>query len=1035
MNNLKTFTFFAILFLFVVQTNGQQSDWENLEVSSINTEKAHASYIPYSSLVEAEARGASTMVKNLNGDWKFKYLKNPSLIPNKFYEDKFSLSGWNDIKVPGNWQLQGNYDPPVFTNIKYPFEPNPPFVPKDYNPIGLYKKNFTIPENWNDKEIFIRFEGVQSAMYLWINNKQVGYYEDGMLPAEFNITKYLRKGDNHIAVQVFNWSDGSYVEDQDYWRLSGIYRDVWLFATPKVHIRDFAVYSQLDDDYKDAKLKMQISLANLNSKKNDGLKLRVGLKDSKGNTIFSHESETLSINKQDEIIFDFEKEIINPLKWTSETPNLYTYGIELIDNKGAVIQAISQKTGFRKVELKNGHLLVNGQPIKIKGVNRHEFDMYTGRYVTRESMIQDILLMKQNNINSVRTAHYPNHTDWYQLCDEYGLYVMDEANVESHGLWTEGYYVGELPEWKKVIVERSVNMVQRDKNHTSIIFWSMGNESGWGANFDEAYKAIYAVDPEKRPVHYEAQNPAYAKVLSRYDMISTMYPSLEYLIKLIHEDTTRPMIVCEYAHAMGNGLGNFRKYWNLFYKHSRMQGAFIWDWVDQGLRSKDKNGNEYWNVVNYIDGANTNDGLINPDRIAQPELNEAKKVFQNYNVDNIDINEGLVSISNSNYFVCSENVILHWSLLENGKIIDKGEIRDLSILPQSQEFLNIGLNKGLLKKGNEYHINFSFRTKNETPGIEKNHEIASEQIALDYIPDAKKYSILDSFEDLKLINSNSITISGSDFSVRFDKKTGAINSFIYKQNEILESSITPNFWRVPTDNDEGGGNNSFAAQWRQAGLDSYTTTPLTIDAKQSSPKEVVVNVRNNLTFKTGSIIHTATYKISADGEIKCDNLFEVGEKLPPLARVGVYMALSKSFSDIEWFGKGPFENYDDRKEAAFVGLYSGKIKDQYFPYVMPQENGNKTDVRTLKVKSGKGYILNVSSSQHFNFNIQDYSDKALNESKLSHNLKRGESVWLHIDHIQMGLGGDDSWSPRVHKEFLLDNNVYEYSYILKVTDK
>ena len=1034
--HVKTIYSFILLFTFGLSfiLKAQSPIWEDLSVTRINTEMAHTTYVPYNSLSEIESGIKTDRVKSLNGQWKFKYLKNPGLVPSGFCNINYSEANWDNTQIPGNWQLQGNYDPPVFTNIKYPFEPNPPYVPKEYNPTGLYRTTFIVPENWNANEVFLHFAGVQSAMYLWINGKQVGYHEDGMLPAEFNITDYLTKGNNVLAVEVLNWSDGSYLEDQDFWRFSGIYRDVFLFSTPRTHIRDFSVYSELDDNYRDAKLNVNIQVANLNNKKAEGIKAKIQLKDAGGKILVSGVSKLFQVDKQSEIVISFCEKVNNPLKWSAETPDLYTLDIELIDANGKSLQAVTQKTGFRKVELKDGHLLLNGKAIKIKGVNRHEFDMYNGRYVTRASMLQDIVLMKQHNINAVRTSHYPNHTDFYDLCDEYGLYVMDEANIESHGLWGKKYYTGELPEWEKAIVERNMNMVERDKNHSSIIFWSMGNESGLGKNFDVAYRAIKELDPEKRPVHYESQNPAYAKVLSHYDIMSNMYPSLEYLVEQFNKDQDRPMIICEYAHAMGNGLGNFRKYWNLFYDYSRMQGGFIWDWVDQGLRSKDKNGKEYWNIVNYSDGANVNDGLINPDRVAQPEILEVKKIFQNYNVHNIDINNGMVAVSNENYFVSSNDVNLTWQLLENGKPVSNGTIENLSLAPQSKKPVKINFPQDLIKRGNEYHLNFIFITREASKGVEKNHQIASEQIAFDYKPDASLPVDLTNTGTLEVTNANRLKISGTSFTVSFDKKTGYINSLIHKNKTILESSLRPCFWRVPTDNDEGGVSGSFATNWRKAGLNNYTVTLEDMNIVKISTKELFVSVKNKLQFSTGNIKQTTQYRIYANGEIEVSTSFQVDEQLPSLARVGMETSLPNDFNQIEWFGNGPFNSYDDRKESAFAGVYSGKVEDQHFPFVMPQENGNKTDVRWLKINSTTGNSLRITGDPTFNFNIQDYSDVSLNESKTTHTLIRGEKTYLHIDLKQMGLGGDDSWSPRVHKEFLVKNKVYQYSFTLSLAD-
>lgn len=1025
------FTNILVLICAVVsfRAYSQNHEWEDLAVSRINTELPHATYSPYKLLSEAEAGGESSQIRDLNGPWKFKYVNNPSSSPADFFNAGYNVSAWDNIQVPGNWQLQGNYDPPVFTNAIYLFEPDPPYVPKDENPTGLYSRTFNVPSEWRGQEIYIHFAGVQSAMYLWINGKKVGYHEDGMLPAEFRITRYLKSGENRLTVQVLNWSDGTYVEDQDFWRFSGIYRDVYLFATPPVHMRDFSVYADLDADYRDAMLNVKVNVRNL-GKEAEQVKIRMTLKDDDGETIVVKESELVDIGKDEETLIRLDSNIENPFKWSAEAPYLYKLGLELVDKNGKTQQAFCHGTGFRKVEITDGHLLVNGSAVKIKGVNRHEFDLQTGRYVTPESMLQDVILMKRHNINAVRASHYPNHPLWYSLCDRYGLYVMDEANVESHGLWDLGYYIGDLPEWEQVIVERNVAMVERDKNHPSIIFWSMGNESGWGDNFDKAYEAMKTVDPEKRPIHYESENPPYTKGLSRYDIISDMYPSLTHLQSYFAEDTVRPMIICEYAHSMGNSVGNYNKYWNLFYEYPRMQGGFTWDWVDQGLLSKDKSEKDYWNIINHIDGSNANDGLVNPDRTAQPEIMEVKKVHQNFNVKNADVNEGLVSVSNDNYFVGTKNIYLHWELLENGTRVCDGIINDLNIRPQSMAYLNLNLPKNVVKPGNEYFLNFSFRTKTASRWAERSFEVASEQIALDFVPDALPAVDVKGSSSLQITeNSEKIAIKNDRFSVVFDKAKGSLEQYALGKDRMLSGSAMPCFWRVPTDNDMGGRERSYASRWEKAGLNTYEVLPGSVETFSIGHNKVIVSVRNELQFRTGKIRQVSEYVVTGDGHVDADHTFIVDESLPPLARVGMLYVLPAGFDEIEWYGRGPFESYDDRKEAAFVGIYSGMVEDQYFPHVMPQENGNKTDVRWFKLKSSSA-VLRIGAEDPINFNVQNYSDKALLDSRASHELGRGENTWLHVDYKQMGLGGDDSWNPRVHREYLLENKVYRYKYSL-----
>jgi beta-galactosidase len=538
------------------------------------------------------------------------------------------------------------------------------------------------------------------------------------------------------------------------------------------------------------------------------------------------------------------------------------------------------------------------------------------------------------------------------------------------------------------------------------------------------------MDPEKRPVHYESKNPAYAPVHSRYDILSDMYPPLERVIRFFNEDVSRPVIICEYAHSMGNSVGNFRKYWELFYQYERMQGGFIWDWADQGLRSKDKNGKPFWNIRNHIDGANANDGLVNPDRTPQPELQEVKKVFQNFNVKNINVNAGLISVSNDNYFVSSDDVALIWSILQNGKPVYNGEIQNLSIAPQSQSPIKLDYPQGLIRSGNEYFLNLSFRIRKATLYAGESFEIASEQFPLDMRQDkTPNITVPANGTHLNVKQDKGLTVTGRNFTIWFDGQTGAIAGYTCQNKFLIEEPVLPYFWRVPTDNDEGGGDNSFASRWRKAGLDSFRIVPLSMHHTMLAG-EVQVTATNKLLFKTGNIVQTSHYTVYPDGQIEIETTFVVEEALPPLARAGMLWILPASFNQVQWYGRGPFESYEDRKEAAFAGIYSKQVKDQHFPYVMPQENGNKTNVRWLRVTSTDGSAIHISGQPLINFNIQDYSCEALNRSKTIHELERGDKIYLHVDYKQMGVGGDDSWSPRVHPEFLLNNKIYKYRYIV-----
>lgn len=1018
--------------LTVISANAQNiPDWENPAVYRVSNEPAHATLMPFPDRTSALAfdKSGSAFYKSLNGTWRFRYLMNPSLTPEDFPADSINESRWTNITVPGNWQLQGNFDPPVFTNIKHPFRADPPRVPQDYNPTGLYRKTFTVPDEWNGQQVFLHFAGVQSNATVYLNGKKIGYNEDGMTPAEYNITKMLRPGDNLLAVQVLNWSDGSWLEDQDFWRLSGIYRDVFIYSTPSQHIRDYFVTTDLDAQYKDAVFSLKVTVKNYAAATAKNLSVKITLADASSLPVLEKVVKAGIIGPGKEALLKINEPVRDPLKWTAETPNLYTLTLELISASGEVLEVISSKTGFREVEIKNGQLLFNGQAIDIKGTNRHEFDPVRGRALTRESMIRDIILMKRLNINAVRTCHYPNDTEWYSLCDEYGLYVMDEANIESHELWADRrYYIAEKPEWKAAWVDRGVSMVMRDRNHPSIFSWSMGNETGWGANFDAMYKAMKTLDPT-RPVHYESKTPAYANVLSRYDIISTMYPSLDDIVSLMNQDPTRPVIICEYAHTMGNSLGNFKKYWDLFYKYPRLQGGFNWDWVDQALKA-DGTGDGYWNIVNYVDGANVNDGLINPDRIPQPETHEFRKIIQNISVKDISGGKGKLLISNLFFFTDLKNVKMDWELIRNGYPVSSGSVEDLNINPRDSAEISLPLGSEILSQDGEYFLNLVFRTKADLPYAVKGFDIASEQILLkNQTPVIPAVNVAG--KPLQVTEGDIITINGKGISIKVDRSTGSIISYVFRGSEIISDPLQPCFWRVPTDNDEGGGSRGFAGRWRKAGLDRYNARVKTLDIKAQDNGDVVMNVSSDLVFlEERTMEFRGSYTFRTDGSIVFSMDINLADGFPPLARVGMQFSMPASFDNIKWYGRGPFESYQDRKESAGVGLWSGSVADQYFPYVMHQENGNKTDVRWIEITDDAETGLKITGAPLMNVNVQNYSQEALNLAKPSKKLFRGDKTYVNIDLRQMGLGGDDSWSPRVHEEYQLKEKNYKFGFVI-----
>lgn len=1037
------------LILLAAPAKAQSSlpDWENPEVISKNTERPRADFTPYSNEKEAlAASGTTQFIKSLNGTWKFKWVSHPSKVPDNFFSPTTPTESWDNLPVPSNWQIIGAregrpYDPPIFTNIKHPFEATPPRIIADTNAVGLYRTTFTIPPQWEGNPVLLRFDGVQSACYVWLNGELLGYHEDGMTPFEFNITAKQQPGVNHLAVQVINWSDGSYLEDQDFWRLSGIFRNVSLISSPPIYISDFVVQTDLDDNYRNANLKLSVYTANATRQAKYGYQLITTLYDAEGKVVMPATTRTIGMmDPMGEMAVRQEFPVTSPRQWSAELPYLYTLTMQIANPDGQVLEAVSQKVGFREVKIVKGQLLVNGKPVMIKGVNRHEFDPETGRVISRESMIQDIKLMKQHNINAVRTSHYPNVSEWYDLCDEYGLYVVDEANIESHELWYKKVILADRPEWKAAFLARGRAMVERDKNHPSIIIWSLGNEASNGANFVAMANFIRLADPT-RPIHYEGRANYTPTSLSSFDIISVMYPSVEDLVELVKKDPNRPLIVCEYAHAMGNSVGNLQEYWDVIEKYPTMQGGFIWDWVDQGLHAKTADGRDYWNHINYIDGANAGDGLVNPDRTPQPEINEVKKVYQYVKFDLPDTllpTQQVVTLRNTFTFQSLSPYKLVWKLQQNGKTIQEGTISTLTAEAGKTQGLTIPLKTpASTEAGSFFYLDLSLQLKEGTSWAPAGHEIAWHQVPVKVqtaSPETISYQRSTPLR-LTLVRGKGITLVGQNFSASFDKKTARMTSFKYKGKEMLESGLYASFLRVPTDNDEGGGENSYAARWRAAGMDSLRLMGSDLRVEKINPHVYKVSLVKSLQGKSGGFLVSSIYTVYATGDIHMQNTFTPSGTWPPLAKIGLQFKMPAAYDQLAWFGKGPHETYTDRNTGARVGLFSSSVDEQHFPYTMAQENGNKVDVRWVAITNATGAGLVAISDSVFNVSVHNYTDEALTAAKKPGTLlEKGVSTVVNLDLMQMGLGGDDSWSPRVHEPYLIPAQVYSYSFRLKPID-
>jgi len=1218
-------------------------DWENPGVVERNKEPGRSTFLPYPNVESAlkGTRQASPFHQSLNGKWKFNWAAKPSKRPVEFYKPSFDVSGWKEIPVPANWQMEG-YGIPIYCNHPYSFKKDPPRVmgtpPADWpaynhrNPVGSYRREFAIPEAWKGRRVFIHFDGVSSAFYLWVNGKKVGYSQGSRTPAEFDITPYMKSGKNVLAAEVYRYSDGTYLECQDFWRLSGIFRDVYLWSAAELHVRDFHADATLDGDYRNGVLSLNLDVHNFSA---DAKKcsMKAEILDAKGGSVASMSVGPLEAKPGANLKITSPRITIKePAQWSAEHPNLYKVLITLADGAGKTVEVVGCRVGFRKVEIKDGQLLVNGRAIYCKGVNRHEHDPVTGHYITRESMIRDIKLMKQHNINAVRTCHYPDDPKWYDLCDEFGIYLIDEANIESHGMGYGPASLGKKPAWKKAHLDRTIRMVERDKNHPSIIIWSLGNEAGDGINFEATSAWIHKRDPS-RPVHYER-----AGKRPHTDIVCPMYAGIKSIEAYGSQPQTRPLILCEYAHAMGNSVGNLQDYWTVIEKHKHLQGGFIWDWVDQGLLKTSspslavtdasrmghavkifgtleessgakalrghavlpgapslnitgkaltleawvkpekasthspivgKGDTQYglkvdvsgeklefniysksagWITLNtplpsdwlgkwrhvagvyngkalklYIDGklvatrkssatiascghpvnigrngqypsrtfrglirrvriynkalpigelnrpeaappesavlwvdfgnarkvtskAKTfwayggdygdkpNDGnfccngLVQPDRRPNPSLLEVKKVYQNIKVTPVDLLKGSLSVRNKYIFRNLDFVAASWEMACNGKVIDRGELGKLKIPAGRTAEITIPLKKLQLIAGAEYHLKVVFALADDMSWAARGHVVAWDQFKMPYKPAPMAEVDPEQMPTVKLTESpESVTVKGKRFSVSVGRKNGAITSFKTGKIELVSLPMVPDFWRVPIDNDRGNKMPDRQGVWKNAGPTRKITS---VKAETLGPR--CVRVTATAKIAAGSSTWRNVYTITGDGKVRVLCEIKPSGKAPNLPRIGMRLAIPGSMEKMTWFGRGPHETYMDRKTGAAVGVYSGKVADLVHPYVRPQENANRTDVRWVTFVNAQGVGLRVGGlAEVLSITARPYSPADLESARHTHELPRRDTITVNIDHKQMGVGGDNSWGARPHREYLLPCRDYTYSFLLQ----
>lgn len=1028
-------------------------DWEDPQVFGINKRPGHVPLGAYPSadLALACDRKASPNVCLLNGTWRFHLAERPEAVPEGFHAMDFDDAAWDGIVVPGNWQLQGFPDNPIYTNVKYPFTPNPPYVP-EANPTGCYRTTFEVPTDWIGRSIRLSFESVDSAFYAWVNGELVGYSQDSRLPAEFDVTGFVQAGSNLLAVQVMRYSDGSYLEDQDFWLMSGIQRDVILYSKPKVSIEDFFVHTTFDNRYEDAELHIEAQITRVPWMA--AYHVEAMLYDHVGTPVWdaavvgdvANHSSFGYPPKRKTAHAMLRKAVARPKHWTAETPNLYRLVLTLRSPEGEALDFESCKVGFRVVEVKDGVILVNGKRLVMRGVDRHEHHPERGRALTVEYMRQEIRLMKQLNFNLVRTSHYPDDVAWYDLCDEYGIYLIDETNLETHGVGSE---LSNNPQWLGAYVDRSARMALRDRNHPSILMWSLGNESGCGANHAAMAAWLRMADPT-RLIHSESGRPGPAVS----DVISPMYPNLDWVRSVLADpNEKRPMMMCEYAYAKGNSTGNFFKFWELVDKEPRFHGGCIWDWSDKALLKTTPDGQPYYAYggdfgddfdysLFYQDNENpqmTCNGIVGPDLMPHPGAWEVKKVQAPLSLSASsprDLLAGRLRLWNKHQVLSLAHLDIRWQVLEDGRVIQSGELPAMELAAGAVGTLQVPLARpDTLAEGAEYFLNVQFVLNLDTSWAERGHEVYGEQFKLPWRAPEKRFAPTGLMPALTVEEDDRrLAIEGKDFLVLFDKEEGRIQAFHAMGRDLLQKGPVEQFYRAPTDIDLLMGNPPASIhKWRSAGIDRLERCMTRFGWVQVSLQEVQVRVNARLQAedKPEGIDSLVTYRVFGDGQVLIEHETFFNERLPYLPRIGMELLLPAGFEQLVWYGRGPHENYADRKLAALVGLYESTVDEQFTPYVYPSESGGKEDTRWLALLDAEGCGLMAVGKDLLHFDALHYAVKDLEQAGHPYELTRLPETVLHLDGWHMGVGGDDGWWAPVHPEFRIPPGRYRYAFVLR----
>jgi len=1038
-------------------------EWQDPTRTGSNNVPPHASAVICPDAKTAAAieyvnnseRVKSPFYMSLNGPWKYHYATNHAGRVYGFWDPNFDDYLWPTIPVPANVEVEG-YGVPIYVNVRYPWKepPSPPIVSEldPNNSVNSYRRTFQIPKNWEGRRVFLAFDGVNSFFTLYVNGEKVGFGKDSRTPVEFDISKHLRIGENLVAVENFRWSDGSYLEDQDFWRMSGIFRDVYLWSPPDLHVRDFEVKAGLDDTYRHGEFSVTALLENA-TKEPVRVWLSATLTSPSGKKV-SSPSMRVALQPGVETPATISSTLPNVAQWSAEKPNLYRLNLALKDDAGAVIEVIPGNVGFRRVEIKDGNFLVNGRRVLIKGVNRHEIDPRRGQAITVEGMIRDIEVMKRYNINAVRCSHYPNQPAWYDLCDRYGLYVVDEANIESHGMGYGEKTLARRPEWLAAHMNRTVRMLENHKNHPCIIVWSLGNEAGNGSNFEATYDWLKQRD-NSRPVQYEQ-----AKLGRNTDIFCPMYDRpWQVAAYSAGQETggkqapaerklTKPLILCEYSHAMGNSSGGMWAYWRQFYNSPYLQGGFIWDWVDQaqlqpqvrqswfyekptpGQKTFWAYGGDFGPKDIPSDDNFCCNGLVNPDREPHPGLHTVKHIYQYVHCRLIEGHQRVVEIRNRYDFTGLDEMLrAEWRLKEDGRVFQRGKLRKLDVAPGEAREVRIPTSAFKPAPGREYHLEIAFYTTRDLPWAKAGHEVAWDEFLL---PDAAPAAMnVPSDGQLTVQDeTKSVTVSGHDFSIAFDREAGTIQSWRYKDVELVKTGLHPHFWRALTDNDRGRKADKSQGVWRDAHLEATNSLEVETSAPVRGPKRVIVKARQNLPKVEAN--WETVYTIDGTGMVQVHASFKPARtNLPKMPRLGMQMVLPPHFKTIQWFGPGPEETYIDRKDAR-VGVYEGSIGDQFYRhYTEPGETGNKVDVRWAALKSSEGVGLLATGRPFLSVNALRYGTEDLNAAMHPHELPAREDVTLNLDWAQQGVGGDNSWGDWPHDEDLIPCAQYEYSFTLQ----